>query len=200
MVRNVVLAAGALSLSDVSGSTAQQPTWQIDPAHSAAQFSVRHMMVSTVRGTFEKMSGTVLWDGKDITTASVEATIETASITTREPKRDAHLKSADFFDAAKFPRLTFKSVKIEPAGPGKAKMTGDLTIRGATKRAVFDVEGPTPPIKDPYGNARVGATATTKINRQDFGVSWNGVLDAGGVVVGDEVTITVDIEIVRKAA
>jgi len=186
--------------NDASGSVAQQTTWQIDPAHSAAQFSVRHMMVSTIRGTFEKLSGTVLWDGKDITTGSVEATIETASVTTREPKRDAHLKSADFFDAEKFPTLTFKSAKIEPAGPDRAKMTGDLTIRGVTRRAVFDVEGPTPAIKDPYGNLRVGATATTKINRQDFGVSWNGVLDAGGVVVGDEVTITIDMEIVRKAA
>jgi polyisoprenoid-binding protein YceI len=177
----------------------QQPVWQIDPAHSAAQFSVRHMMVSTIRGTFEKMSGTVLWDGKDFTTASVEVAIETASITTREPKRDAHLKSADFFDAEKFPMLSFKSAKIEPAGPGKAKMTGDLTIRGVARPVVFEVEGPTPQIKDPYGFVRAGATATTRINRQDFGVSWNALLDAGGVVVGDEVTITIDIEIMRKA-
>ncbi len=177
----------------------QLQAWQIDSAHSAAQFSARHMMVSTVRGTFEKMSGTVLWDGKDLTTATVEVAIETASIVTREPKRDAHLKSADFFDAEKFPTLNFKSARIEPAGPGKAKMTGDLTIRGVTRRAVFDVEGPTPEVKDPYGYIRVGATATTKINRQDFGVSWNALLDAGGVVVGDDVTITIDIEIMRRA-
>jgi len=186
-------------VGDAPGATAQRQTWQIDPAHSAAQFSVRHMMVSTVRGTFEKTSGAALWDGKDITTASIEATIETASVTTREPKRDAHLKSADFFDAERFPTLTFKSTRIEPAGPGKAKMIGDLTIRGVTRRVVFDVEGPTPAIKDPYGNLRAGATATTKISRQDFGVSWNSVLDAGGVVVGDEVTITIDMEIVRTA-
>jgi len=176
-----------------------QSIWEIDPAHSAAQFSVRHMMVSTVRGTFEKMSGSVLWDGNDFTTASVEVAIETASITTREPKRDAHLKSADFFDAEKYPTLTFMSTAIEAAGPGKAKMTGDLTLRGATRRVMFDVEGPTPAIKDPYGYIRVGATATTRINRQDFGVSWNALLDAGGVVVGDDVTITIDIEIMRKA-
>jgi polyisoprenoid-binding protein YceI len=187
-------------LAAAASASAQPVTWQIDSSHSAAQFSVRHMMVATVRGAFGKMTGTVQWDGKDVATAVIEATVEAATINTRDAKRDAHLKSPDFFDAEKFPTLTFKSVQIEPAGSGRAKMAGDLTIRGVTKRVTFDVEGPTPQVKDPGGNIRVGATATATINRKDFGVNWNRTLDAGGVVVGDEVTLTIDVEIVRKAS
>ena len=189
----VTLAAAAVA----SPAAAQQPVWQFDSAHSAAQFSVRHMMVSTVRGQFGKMTGTVQWDGKDIRTAVIEATVDVASVNTREDKRDAHLKSPDFFDAQKFPTMTFKSISVEPAGPGKARLTGDLTIRGITKRVVFDLEGPTP-ILTQGGAMRVGASATATINRQDFGVSWSRVLDSGGLVAGNDVTLTIDIEAVRK--
>jgi polyisoprenoid-binding protein YceI len=172
--------------------------WQIDRAHSAAQFSVRHLMVSTVRGHFGKLTGTIRYDPANLSKAVVGAEVDVSTIDTREPKRDAHLKSADFFDVEKFPTMTFKSTKVEPAGQGKVKMTGDLTIRGVTKSVVFDVEGPSPPIKDTRGGVRTGASATTKINRKDFGVSYNRVLEAGGVVVGDEVTITIDVELIPR--
>jgi len=158
------------------------------------------MMVSTVRGQFNKLSGTVAWDGKTFSSASVDIVIEAASIDTREPKRDDHLRSADFFDVATHPAITFKSTRIEPAGQGRLKMTGDMTVRGITRPVVFDVTGPTSPIKDQGGNARVGATATTTINRKDFGIVWNRALDNGGVVVADEVAVTVDIELVSRAA
>jgi polyisoprenoid-binding protein YceI len=201
MTRRVFQAAAVAAAVLVAGpGFAQQATWTIDTAHSAAQFSVRHMMISNVKGEFTNTSGTVQWDGKDLSTAVVEATIDAASINTREPKRDAHLKSPDFFDVAKFPTLTFKSTKVEPAGQGKLRMAGDLTIHGVTKPVVFDVIGPTPVVKDPYGNQRVGASATTTINRKDFGLKWNAALETGGVVVGEQVTITLDVELVLKAA
>jgi polyisoprenoid-binding protein YceI len=152
-------------------------------------------MVSNVRGEFTKTSGTVRWNGQDLATAVVDATIDAASITTREPQRDTHLKSPDFFAVSQFPTLTFQSTKVAPAGPGKLLMTGNLTIRGVTRQVVFDVDGPTPAIKDPYGKIRVGASATTAISRKDFGLVWNAALETGGVVVGDEVTITVDVEL-----
>ena len=173
--------------------------WEIDGAHSAATFAVRHMMVSNVRGEFGKVSGSVTVPGADFTKATVEATIDAGSINTRNEKRDGHLKSPDFFDVAKFPTLTFKSKKIERSGAGH-KMTGDLTIRGVTKEVVFDVEGPSAEAKNPWGVVVVGASATAKINRKEFGLNWNKALEAGGVVVGEEVTITLDIELNRKAA
>ena len=163
---------------------AQTATWNIDPAHSAATFAVRHMMVSTVRGEFGKMTGKVQFDGKDVKTVQAEATIETGSISTREPKRDEHLKSADFFDTAKYPTITFKSKRVEAGANGQFKLIGDLTMRGVTKEVALDVTGPTPVIKDQRGTTRIGASATTKVNRQDFGISWSRTLDAGGVVVG----------------
>ena len=174
-------------------------TYQLDPAHSAAQFTVRHMMVSNVKGNFTKVSGTVEFDPKNLAGSRVEAVIDATSVDTREPKRDAHLKSADFFDVANFPTITFRSRKIEAAGQGKYKVTGDLTIRGVTKEAVLDVDGPTPEIPSGPGMFRAGAEATTHINRKDFGVSWSRAMDSGGVVVGDEVTISLDVEMVRKA-
>lgn len=180
--------------------SAQAPAWQIDSAHSAAQFAVTHMMVSTVRGQFNKLAGTVNWDGKAFESASVDIVIDATSIDTREPKRDDHLRSADFFDVAKFPTITFKSTRIDPAGEGKLRMTGDMTIRGVTRPVVFEVSGPTPAIKDTGGNARVGASATTTVKRKDFGLLWNRTLDSGGVVVGDEVNVTVDIELVSRPA
>ena len=175
-------------------------TWEIDPMHTAAQFAVKHLMISTVRGEFKGVTGAVSWDDQDITKSKVDVTIDTKTVNTGEEKRDQHLKSPDFFDVEKFPTITFKSKKVEADGAGKLKVTGDLTIHGVTKEAVLDVEGPTTSVKDPWGNTRVAATATTKVNRQDFGVKWNANMDGGGVVVGDTVTITIDLEMVKQAA
>ena len=201
MAQSIIRAAAVAATTLVSGQAlAQQATWNIDSAHSSAQFSVRHMMVATVRGEFASTKGTVRWDGKDLATAVVEATIDATTINTREPKRDAHLRSADFFDVEKFPTLTFKSTKVEPVAPGKLRMTGDLTIRGVTKPVVFDVEGPTQTIKDNRGNQRVGASATATINRKDFGLTWNNVIESGGVVVSDEVKIVLDVALTQPPA
>ena len=191
----VATLAAALSLPANAAST-----WQIDPNHSAAQFAVRHLAISTVRGAFTKVSGTVQFDDKDISKSSVEVTIDAASVDTRVPDRDKDLRSDHFFEVEKYPTLTFKSTKVEQVEPGKLKVTGDLTIHGITKQVVLDVEGPTVPVKDPWGNQRVAANATTKINRQDFGVKWNAKMDNGGWVVGDDVTITIDVEMVQKGA
>src|SRR5712671_4324899 len=174
-------------------SLGTKPTqWQIDPQHSAAHFSVRHLMISNVRGEFTKVSGNAVLDPTDPTKSSVEVTIDAASIDTREPQRDEHLRSADFLDVANHPTITFRSKRIVPEGPDHYKLTGDLTIRGVTKEVTFDVEGPTPPVKDPWGNVRAGVTATAKINRKDFGLVWNALTEGGGVMVGDQVSITVE--------
>jgi polyisoprenoid-binding protein YceI len=198
MHRKFSLAAVAalVALMVIAPSTAA--TWNIDSAHSAAQFSVKHLMISTVRGEFSKVSGTVEWDGKNVAGIKVDATIDASTVDTREPKRDAHIKTPDFLDVEKNPTITFKSKKAVPAGPGKFSLVGDLTIRGVTKEVTLDVEGPTAEVKDPWGNLKVGAHATTKINRKDFGVNWNAALDNGGVVVSDEVAISIDLEIGRK--
>ena len=182
--------AAALALPASAGTT----TWQIDPMHSSAQFAVTHLMISTVRGEFHGVKGTVVLDDQDITKSTVNVTIDATSVDTREPQRDNHLKSPDFFDVAKYPSITFKSTKVEQVSPGQLKVTGDLTIRGVTKQVVLNVEGPKTPIKDPMGMQRTAVSATTKINRQDFGVSWNKTLDSGGVVVSDDVRITLDVE------
>jgi polyisoprenoid-binding protein YceI len=165
--------------------------YTIDSAHSAASFGVRHMLVSTVRGHFAKVTGKVSYDPKHLATAKVEAEIDATTIDTREPKRDAHLKSADFFDVAKFPTITFRSSKWSREA-GKLKIAGDLTLHGVSKPVVLDVEEPT------EGKAMIGATATTKISRKEFGLAWNRLLETGGAVVGDEVTITLDIEAKRN--
>jgi polyisoprenoid-binding protein YceI len=156
-------------------------------------------MISTVRGEFHGVTGTVNWDDKDISKSTIDVTIDATTVDTREPKRDAHLKSPDFFDVAKYPTMTFKSKKIEQVSPGKLKVTGDLTIHGVTKEVVLDVDGPTAPIKDPWGNTRVALNATATVNRQDFGVKWNANMDGGGVVVSDNVNITIDAELVKQA-
>ena len=186
--------AAALSLP----APAANSNWQIDPAHSSAQFSVRHMAISTVRGAFSKVTGSVVLDDKDVSKSTVEVTIDANSVDTRVPDRDNDLRSEKFFDVVHYPSITFKSKRVEQVAPGKLKVTGDLTIRGTTKEVVLDVEGPTAPMKDPWGNTRNAATATTKINRQDFGVKWNATLDNGGVVVGDDVSIIIDVELVKK--
>jgi polyisoprenoid-binding protein YceI len=186
--------AAALSLP----AAAANSNWQIDPAHSSAQFSVRHLTISTVRGAFSKVTGSVVFDDKEVSKSTVEVTIDANSVDTRVPDRDNDLRSEKFFDVAHYPSITFKSRKVEQLAPGKLKVTGDLTIRGTTKEVVLDVEGPTAPVKDPWGNTRNAATATTKINRQDFGVKWNATLDNGGGVVGDDVSIIIDVELVKK--
>ena len=174
-----------------------QTNWQIDTAHSSANFSIKHMMIAKVHGGFEKLSGSLVLDASDITKSSVEASIDASSINTREPQRDAHLKSADFFDIEKYPTLNFKSSKVERDGDD-LKVTGNLTIHGVTKEVVFAVEGPSEEMKDPYENIKIGISATTKIKRKDFGLSWNAALEAGGVLVGDDVTISLDIQFARK--
>ncbi len=198
LTRAISVTALAAALSLPAGAATS--TWQIDPNHSAAQFAVRHLAISTVRGAFTKVSGTVQFDDKDISKSFVEVTIDAASVDTRVPDRDKDLRSDHFFEVEKYPTLTFKSTKVEQVEAGKLKVTGDLTIHGVTKQVVLDVEGPTAPVKDPWGNQRAAANATTKINRQDFGVKWNAKMDNGGWVVGDDVAITIDVELVQKGA
>jgi len=193
MYRGFVVAAGLL-LAAVSSAQAQ--TWTIDQAHSAAHFAVRHMMVSTVRGDLGKITGTVRFDPASPAAGSIDATIDVNGIDTREQGRDKHLRSADFFDAEKFPTISFKSKKVEPAAGGGFKVTGDLTMKGVTKEVVLDVEPLRPAIKDQRGATRTGTAATTKLNRQDFGITWSRTLDGGGVVVSDEVSVTIDVELV----
>src|SRR6202050_1567497 len=171
--------------------------WNIDPAHTIAEFKVKHMMIANVKGQFSKVSGVLTLDESNFTNSRVEATIEAASLETRDGQRDAHLKSADFFDVEKFPTLHFKSTGISLVRDGELAVEGDLTIRGVTRRVRFQVEGPTPPTKDPWGNTRVAVSATTKINRKDFGLTWNAALETGGILVGDEVTITLEVEFVK---
>jgi polyisoprenoid-binding protein YceI len=172
-------------------------TWNLDPAHSVAEFKVKHMMISNVKGQFAKVTGKLTLDESDLANSRVEALIEAASLETRDAQRDAHLKSPDFFDAEKFPTLSFKSSRISIVRDGELAVEGDLTIRGVTRKATFSVEGPTPPAKDPWGNTRVAVSATTKINRKDFGLTWNAALETGGILVGDEVTITLDAQFIK---
>ncbi len=180
------------ALAMAVSAAAQAGTWQIDPNHTAAQFSVRHLGVSTVRGAFTKVTGTVKHDPSDATKDSIEVTIDANSVDTRVEMRDNDLRSARFFDVQKYPAITFHSKSVKVAGAGKMQITGDLTIHGVTKEVVLDVDGPTESIKDPMGKGqRMGASATTKVNRQDFGVS------ALPGVVGDEITITIDVEMTK---
>ena len=172
-------------------------TWNIDPVHTLAEFKVKHMMISNVKGQFTGIKGVLALDETSLANSHVEASVEAASINTREPQRDAHLKSADFFDVEKFPTLSFKSTRISQVRNGELAVAGDLTLHGVTRSVVFDVEGPTLPAKDPWGNTRVGLSATTKINRKDFGLTWNAALETGGILVGDEVTITLDVQFVK---
>lgn len=195
--RIAILASMALGLS--MPAAAASSNWQVDPQHSSAQFAVRHLGLSTVRGAFSKLSGTMLLDDQDVTKSTIEVNIDANTVDTREPDRDKDLRSERFFDVAHFPTMTFKSKKVEQVAPGKLRVTGDLTIHGTTKEVVLDVDGLTAPAKDPWGNQRIAASATTKINRQDYGVKWNAKLDNGGVVVGDDVNITIDVEMIQKA-
>ena len=182
-----------------ASQTAKPTQWIVDPAHSAAHFSVRHLMISNVRGEFTKLSGSALINPADPAKSTVDVTIDAASINTREPQRDEHLRSADFFDVANHPTLTFRSTRIEALGADNFKLTGDLTIRGVTRPVTFDVEGPTASVKDPWGNVRAGITASAKINRKDFGVAFNAMTETGGIVVGDEVKISIEAELIQQA-
>ncbi|HEY2547102.1 MAG TPA: YceI family protein [Candidatus Acidoferrum sp.] len=182
--------AAALSLPAAAATS----TWQLDPAHSSAQFAVKHLAISTVRGAFTKVNGTVQFDDKDITKSTVDVTIDVTSVDTRQPDRDKDLRSDHFFDADHFSTITFKSKKVEQVAPGKLKITGDLTIHGATKEAVLDVDGPSAPIKDPWGNQRMGISASTTINRGDFSVGAN----YPAAIIGQDISITIDAEMIPK--
>jgi polyisoprenoid-binding protein YceI len=191
MIRKFLFCTAAVLL--VSSAFAQVDTWNIDPAHSSAQFAVRHMGISTVRGQFRKVSGTGTYDAANPAKTIIDATIDATTVDTRVDMRDKDLRSPNFLDVEKYPTITFKSKHAESVGSGKLKITGDLTIHGVTKEAVLDVEGPTAPVKDPRGNTHVGASASTTINRKDFGVN------GAATMVGDEITITIDTELVQSA-
>jgi polyisoprenoid-binding protein YceI len=188
----------ALSLVTAVPALASAATYEVDPNNSSIEFAVKHMMVSTVRGGFGKVTGTVSLDDKDLKKASIDAVIDAASINTRVDKRDAHLRSPDFFDVARFPTITFKSTEVQKAGGDKYKVTGTLTMHGVSKPVVLDVVSATTEVKDPYGNMKRGAVITTTLNRKDFGLTWNKTLEAGGVMVSDTVNVTIDLQLTRK--
>lgn len=172
-------------------------TYQIDPSHSSVNFSIKHMMIAKVHGGFEKLSGTFVYDAANPSQSNVDVIIDVASINTRETQRDTHLKSADFFDIENYPTINFKSIRIEKNG-SDLKIIGNLTIHGVTNTVTLDVEGPSEELKDPWGNTKIGASATTKIGRKDFGLTWNAALEAGGLLVGDEVSISIDVQFVKS--
>jgi polyisoprenoid-binding protein YceI len=176
---------------------AQAVNWRIDPLHSSAQFSVKHMMISTVRGQFGGVKGNVVYDPKNPAAATVEATIDCSTVNTGEPKRDADLKGAEFFDVKKYPVMTFKSKHVEVAGEGKLRVTGDLTINALTREVVLDLEGPSPQVKDAQGRVKIGVSGETRISRKEFGILYNPMLESGGVVVSDEVKIVLEIEMIK---
>lgn len=171
--------------------------WKLDPVHSVAEFKVKHMMISNVKGQFTGISGTLTLDESDVTKSRVDASIDAASVNTRDAQRDGHLKSADFFDVEKFPTLTFQSTSVKRTAGDELAVTGDLTIHGVTRQVVFSAEGSLAGSKDPWGNSRVGLSAVTRINRKDFGLTWNAALETGGILVGEEITITLDVQFVK---
>lgn len=189
------LTVGALLLG--LATPLQAAVYTADTSHSTVGFSVRHLMITNVRGEFTDFTATVNWDPANLDAFSVEAVIKAASINTQNQRRDDHLRNPDFFDVEKFPELRFVSKKVARDGAG-LKVTGDLTMHGVTREVVLSVEGPTPPITDPWGNERIGVSATTKINRTDYGLTWNRALEAGGVTVGEEVTINLDLSLVKQ--
>jgi len=174
-------------------------TWNLDPVHSTAEFRVKHMMIANVRGRFTGITGKLTYDPSDVTKSGIEATVDIATIDTHDPQRDTHLKSPDFFDAEKFPSMSFRSSKVTRHSNGSIAVSGPLTIHGVTKDVEFEIDGPTPPIKDPWGNTRIGVNATTKIDRREFGLNFNVALETGGVIVGEEVHIALEFEFVQAA-
>jgi polyisoprenoid-binding protein YceI len=184
-------------MSTAIATQTQTTTWNIDAVHSSAEFKVRHMMITNVKGQFTALKGVLTLDEDDAIQSRIEATIDAASINTRDAQRDAHLKSADFFDVEKFPELEFTSTRVTRTGEAELDVEGNLTIHGVTRKVVFAIEGPSLAGKDPWGNTRIGLSAATKINRKDFGLTWNAALETGGFLVGDEVTITLDVQAVK---
>jgi polyisoprenoid-binding protein YceI len=173
-------------------------TYKIDPAHSSAQFVVRHMMITNVRGSFSNIQGSAVWDAGNPGQSSLEAVIDASTVNTNEPARDTHLRSADFLDVEKYPTIAFRSTSVESAGEGELSVKGDLTIHGVTKAVVLKVEGPTAEGKDPWGNARIGASATTKIKRSEFGLVYNAALETGGILIGDDLKIELEVSLIRS--
>lgn len=184
-------------MATTPSTSAVTTTWKLDPAHSHAEFKVKHMMISNVKGTFSGLTGDLTEHLTDSTLSFVEATVDVSTVITHDAQRDGHLKSADFFDVEKYPTMSFKSTQVKPDGDGGYKVTGDFTLHGVTKQVTFNVEGPSAPAKDPWGNTRIGLTATTKINRKDYGLNWNAALETGGILVGEEVHITVEAEFIK---
>ncbi len=184
-------------MATATSSPASTITWKLDPAHSSAEFKVKHMMISNVKGTFSGLTGTLTEYTADSSLSTIEASIPVATVSTGDPQRDGHLKSADFFDVEKYPNMTFKSTGVQKKGDEEYSVTGDLTLHGITKPVTFAVEGPSAPGKDPWGNTRIGLSATTKINRKDFGLTWNATLETGGFLVGEEVHITVEAQFIK---
>jgi polyisoprenoid-binding protein YceI len=181
----------------MSTTASSSISWNIDPAHSNAEFKVKHMMISNVKGSFSGITGTLVEDPADPSLNRIDASIDISTVNTGDQKRDEHLKSSDFFHHEQHPQMTFKSTKVEKNGDEEYTVTGDLTIRGITKPVVFAVEGPSQPAKDPWGNTRIGLAATTKINRKEFGLSWNAALESGGILVGEDVHISLDVQLIK---
>jgi polyisoprenoid-binding protein YceI len=177
---------------------AEPVSWRIDPLHSSAQFSVKHLMISTVRGQFGGVKGSVLYDPKNPAATTIEATIDCSTVNTGEPKRDADLKTAEFFDVKRYPVMKFKSKRVEAAAAGILKLTGDLTINAITREVVLDLEGPSPQIRDAQGRDKIGVSGVTKISRKEFGITYNPILETGGVTVSDEVSIILEIELIKN--
>lgn len=198
MKKSILLLIVTLLLTSVS--IAATTNWNIDPTHSSASFKVKHMMISDVRGSFRDLQGTVAIDESNLANSQVDITIVATSIDTGIKKRDDHLRSADFFDVAKYPNLIFSSKQIRNIKNDKFELVGDLTLHGVTKEVVLNVAGPTVEAKDPWGNIRRAANATTKINRKDFGLGWNAALETGGVLVGEEILIELDIQFIKQAS
>ncbi len=184
-------------MSATSTSPAAISTWKLDPAHSAAEFKVKHMMISNVKGSFKGLSGDLTLHDPDHTLTKIDASVDVSTVNTGDPQRDGHLKSGDFFDVEKFPTMTFKSTKVFPEGGGDFTVTGDMSLHGVTKSLNFEVEGLSAPAKDPWGNTRIGLSATAKINRKDFGLTWNSALETGGVLVGEDVSVTLDVQFIK---
>jgi len=190
-------AASVIALLASLSALAQTSTWNIDPAHSTAQFTVRHLAISNVTGSFTKVTGSVVLNERDIAQSQVSASIDVNSVDTRVEARDKDLKSPNFFDVEKYPTIEFKSKRIVSSG-GKLQLIGDLTIHGTTHEVTLDVDGPTPEMTDPWGNSRRGISATTAVNRRDFNLVYNNLLKTGEAVVGDNIKIQIDAEIVKK--
>ena len=197
-MQRTVRTAFAVVSGLLAAATVHATTFEIDPAHSSAQFAISHLMISTVRGTLGPITGVVTLDDTDLTKSTVQATIDAKGIDTRNAKRDEHLRSPDFFDVEKYPTITFVSTSVEKVSDEKYQVKGDLTMHGVTKPVTLDVSGSPKPMKDPYGNMKLGGVVKTTLNRKDFGINWSQSMDGGGMVVGEDVDVTIDVELTQK--